>query len=133
MSTGTGANARYSAIRELTNGKGVDIIIEMLANVNLERDFEALAMFGRIVVVGNRGSLTFTPRLAMTKDATIYGMSLFNSPQEKRDEIHTAIYDGLSGGALQPFIREAMPLSEAPHAHHQVIESKALGKIVLIP
>lgn len=121
------------AIREATGGRGVDVIVEMLANVNLENDFSALAMFGRITVVGNRGSLQFTPRLAMTKDATIYGMSLFNSPQAARDQIHTAIYDGLSAGYLVPFVREAMPLSDAPRSHIEVIGSKALGKIVLIP
>jgi len=125
--------AHLSEIREFTSGKGVDIIIEMLANENLERDFEALAMFGRITVVGNRGSLQFTPRLAMGKDATVYGMSLFNSPQPARDEIHAAIFAGLSDGYLKPIIRMALPLSDAPQAHHEVIESKALGKIVLLP
>ena len=123
----------YDEIRELSGGKGVDIIVEMLANVNLENDFGALAMFGRIVVVGNRGSLQFTPRLAMTKDATIYGMSLFNAPQPSRDEIHAAIFDGLTAGYLDPVVREAMPLIEAPRSHREVIESKALGKIVLVP
>jgi NADPH2:quinone reductase len=119
-------------IREYTSGKGVDIIIEMLANENLERDFEALAMFGRIAVVGNRGSLQFTPRQAMTKDATIYGLSLFNASQSVRDEIHAAIYKGLSEGYLKPVVRESMPLAEAPRAHHEIIEKKALGKIVLV-
>jgi len=123
----------FEQIREFTGGKGVDIIIEMLANVNLERDFECLAMFGRITIVGNRGSLQFTPRLAMTKDATIYGMSLFNSPQSQRDEIHTAIFDGLSNGSLDPVVSRSFPLTEAAQSHHDVIENKALGKIVLIP
>jgi NADPH2:quinone reductase len=123
----------FEQIREFTGGKGVDVIIEMLANVNLERDFECLAMFGRITIVGNRGSLQFTPRLAMTKDATIYGMSLFNSPQSQRDEIHTAIYEGLSNGSLDPVVSRTFPLAEAPESHHDVIENKALGKIVLIP
>ena len=118
-------------IREFTGGKGVDIIIEMLANVNLERDFEALAMDGRIVVVGSRGSLTFTPRQAMTKDATIHGMLLFNSTQTDRDEIHAAIYDGLTEGFLKPIVGKAFPLSDAPRSHHEVIGSKAAGKIVL--
>lgn len=122
-----------SDIHEWTRGKGVDIIIEMLANENLERDFEALGMFGRIVVVGNRGSLQFTPRQAMTKDATIYGMSLFNAPQERLDEIRSAIYEGLSKGFLSPVIREKIPLAEAPRAHHSIIEDKAFGKIVLSP
>lgn len=126
-------NAHLAAVRDVTGGTGVDIIVEMLANVNLQKDFEALAMFGRVVVVGNRGSLDFNPRLAMTKDATIYGMSLFNSPQTARDEIHAAIYDGLSEGSLEPIVREALPLAEAPRAHHDVIEGKASGKIVLLP
>lgn len=123
----------FEQIKEFTNGKGVGVIVEMLANVNLERDFDCLAMRGRIVVVGNRGSLQFTPRLAMTKDATIYGMSLFNSSQAERDEIHTAIFNGLTKGLLNPFIRESIPLAEAPRSHREVMESKALGKIVLTP
>lgn len=123
----------YSDIRESTGGKGVDIIIEMLANENLERDFEAIAMFGRIVIVGNRGSLQFTPRQAMTHETTILGMSLFNAPKEMLDEIHTAIFAALSEGAIKPVVREAIPLEEAPRSHHAIIENKAFGKIVLVP
>ena len=122
-----------SDIREYTEGKGVDLIVEMLANENLERDFDCLAMFGRIVVVGNRGSIEFTPRLAMTKDATIYGMSLFNSSQAERDEIHAAIYAGLNTGYIHPVVSRRFSLDDASLAHHEVIESKALGKIVLVP
>lgn len=122
-----------SEIHEYTGGKGVEIIIEMLANINLERDFEALGMFGRIVVVGNRGSLTFTPRQVMTKDATIYGMSLFNAPREKLAEIHEQVFTGLSKSYLKPVVARSFPLAGAPSAHHEVIESKAFGKIVLNP
>jgi NADPH2:quinone reductase len=126
-------DAHLAEIRETTGGKGVDIVIEMLANVNLQKDFDALAMFGRIVVVGNRGSLDFNPRVIMGKDATVYGMSLFNSPQTERDEIHTAIHEGLSAGYLTPVVRKALVLLDAPQAHHDVIEGKAFGKIVLVP
>ena len=120
-------------VRDLSGGKGVDVIIEMLANVNLENDFEALAMFGRITVVGNRGSLDFNPRSAMNKDATIFAMSLFNAPAEKLEEIHRAIFGGLENGYLAPVVRESIPLAEAPRAHRDVIENKAFGKIVLVP
>lgn len=126
-------DAHLEKVLELTTGKGADVIIEMLANVNLAKDFDALAMFGRISVVGNRGSLEFNPRLVMGKDATIYGMSLFNAPAEAMAEIHEAIFDGLSKGYLKPVIGESIPLSEAPRAHHQVIGSKAFGKIILVP
>ncbi|MBX3289395.1 MAG: NADPH:quinone reductase [Acidobacteria bacterium] len=123
----------FAAIKEFTGGKGVDLVIEMLANENLERDFEALAMYGRIIVVGNRGSLQFTPRLAMTKDADILGMTLFNAPPDKMAEIKTAIYDGLKQGFLKPVVGKTFPLAEAAAAHHAVINDKAFGKIVLIP
>lgn len=123
----------FSAIHEFTDRKGVEIIVEMLANVNLERDFECLAMFGRIVVVGNRGSVDFTPRQAMTKDATIYGMSLFNAGQEKLNEIHKAIGHGLARGFLKPPVSKSYPLTGAPRAHHDIIGSKAAGKLVIIP
>lgn len=118
-------------IKEAAEGKGVNIILEMLANENLTKDFEVLAMFGRITVIGNRGSLEFNPRLAMGKDATIRGMSLFNAPPEEMREIHEAIYKGLSEGYLNPIVGKTFPLADAAKAHHAVIEEKAFGKIVL--
>jgi len=114
-----------------TNGKGVEIIIEMLANVNLVKDFDVLAKFGRIVVVGNRGSLDFNPRLTMGKDASIHGLALFNAPTDEMKEIHEAIFDGLSKGFLNPIVGKKFALADAVKAHHEVIESKAFGKIVL--
>jgi len=60
-------------------------------------------------------------------------MSLFNAPTEKLDEIHAAIFDGLSKGFLNPAVSKQYPLADAPLAHHAIIENKANGKIVLTP
>jgi NADPH:quinone reductase len=122
----------FDEIKSITGGKGVEIILEMLANVNLQRDFEALAMFGRITVIGSRGTLDFNPRATMTKDATVYGMSLFNAPETEMHEIRSAIFDGLAGGFLKPVVGSTFPLAEAPAAHRRVMEEKAFGKIVLL-
>ncbi len=118
-------------IKAATGGRGVDVVLEMLANVNLAKDFEVLKMFGRIAVIGNRGSLDFNPRLAMTKDASIFGMSLFNAPANEMNEIHAAVYDGLAAGFLNPIVGRRFALAEAPEAHRAVIEDKAFGKIIL--
>ncbi|MGI8469900.1 MAG: NADPH:quinone reductase [Pyrinomonadaceae bacterium] len=118
-------------IKAATGGKGVEIILEMLANKNLVKDFEVLAMFGRISIIGNRGSLDFNPRLAMGKDASIFGMSLFNAPAGEMNKIHAAIFDGLSKGFLNPIVGKEFELKDAAQAHHAVIEEKAFGKIVL--
>ncbi len=141
LATANGADAvfdhsdagHYAAIMEATAGKGCDVVLEMLANVNLENDFAALAKFGRIVVIGSRGSLEFTPRLAMTKEATILGMSLFNAAPHEMAEIHRAIEDGLQSGVVAPVISETFALGDAAAAHREVIEGKSLGKIVLVP
>lgn len=120
-------------LREINEATGgVEIILEMLADKNLVRDFEVLKIFGRIVVIGNRGSLDFNPRLAMGKDAAIFGMSLFNAPPREMGEIFAAISKGLSAGFLNPIVGKTFPLAEAAQAHHAVIEEKAFGKIVLI-
>jgi NADPH:quinone reductase len=114
-------------------GIEAEIILEMLANVNLVKDFDALKKFGRIVIIGNRGTIEFNPRLTMGKDAAIHGMSLFNFSAEDEAEIHREIYKGLNEGYLNPIVGKTFLLAEAPKAHTEVIESKAFGKIILIP
>ncbi len=120
-------------LAELTGGRGVDVIVEMLANVNLNKDLEVLAKGGRVIVVGSRGTVEINPRLAMTRDAAILGMTLFNiSPQESAS-IHAALAAGLEAGTLRPVVGRELPLSEAARAHEEVLKPGAYGKIVLIP
>jgi NADPH2:quinone reductase len=121
------------AVVAATGGRGADVVVEMLANENLERDFTALALFGRIVVVGSRGTLTFSPRLAMGREATILGMSLFNVPPHELAQIHAALAAALSSGVLRPVVARERPLREAACAHEDVLGSGVNGKIVLLP
>ncbi len=118
-------------ITAATGGKGVDIILEMLANVNLQNDLNLIAAKGRIVVIGNRGEITINPRLIMGKDATIRGFSLHTLSGAEMALIHAAIYEGLSGGWLNPIVGKTFALENAAGAHRAVIEDKAFGKIVL--
>lgn len=117
----------------LTGGEGLDVIIEMLANVNLGKDLPLLAYGGRVVVVGNRGEVEINARDAMNKDASILGMSLHNASQEILSEIHSALVAGLESGTLRPVVGKELPLAEAARAHTEVMEPGAYGKIVLIP
>ena len=120
-------------VREITGGRGADVIVEMLANENLERDLDALAPFGRVVVVGSRGSLTFTPRLTMGKDATVVGMTLWNVPPADLASIHAALGAALESGVLRPVVGDTIPLAEAARAHAEVLSRRARGKLVLVP
>jgi NADPH2:quinone reductase len=118
-------------VMTLTGGRGVDLVIEMLANVNLDRDLDVLAPRGRVVVVGNRGRVEIDARKAMARDAAILGMTLFNATREDLLEIHAGIGAGLECGALTPVVGKEFPLAEAPAAHAAVMQPGALGKIVL--
>ena len=125
------AEGYLDEIGAASGGRGPDIILEMLANVNLENDLKIIAKFGRVVVIGSRGSLEFSPRLAMAKDAEIYGMVLFNAPADQMGEAVEHIEKGLAAGYLNPHVEAAFPLAAAPQAHREVIERRARGKIVL--
>jgi len=117
----------------LVGGRGVDVVLEMLANVNLDRDLDVLAPHGRVVVIGNRGRVEIDPRKTMARDAAILGMTLFNVTRERLEEIHAGIGAGLENGALNPVVRKEFPLADAAKAHVAMMDSGALGKIILIP
>lgn len=123
---------------KLTNGRGADLMMEMLANINLGNDLNALAHGGRVVVIGNRGpnnqgTVEINPRAIMARDADIRGMSLANASEPERLGMHAALVAGLANGSLQPVIGQEFSLADAAKAHHAVIENRAYGKIVLIP
>jgi NADPH:quinone reductase len=120
-------------ILDATQGHGVDIILEMLANVNLNHDLRMLAHRGRVVVIGSRGDVQITPRNLMTHETTIMGVLIWRTPANEATEIYAAIDAGLKNGALHPIVRLALPLAEAEESHRRVMESGASGKIVLIP
>jgi NADPH2:quinone reductase len=123
----------FERIMKATGGHGVDVIVELLANVNLGKDLTILAKGGRVVIIGSRGRVEIDPRDAMQRDADIRGMALPNTPPTDMASIHAALVAGLENGTLRPVIRKEFPLSDAPEAHRAVMEPGALGKIVLVP
>jgi NADPH2:quinone reductase len=120
-------------LMDLTGGRGVDLILEMLANVNLGKDLTVLAKFGRVVVIGSRGRVEIDPRDTMGRDAEIRGMTLMNATPAELTSIHAAIRAGLEDGTLRPILDHEMPLADAPAAHVEVLEGNSHGKIVLVP
>lgn len=120
-------------IKAATDGRGVDVILEMLANVNLGHDLTILAPSGRVAVIGSRGPVEINPRDAMARNADILGVMLFGAPPEVIAGIHDALRTGLESGALRPIVGREFPLAEAAEAHRAVMSPGALGKIVLVP
>jgi NADPH:quinone reductase len=118
-------------LKDLTDGRGPDVILENLANVNLDNDLTALAFGGRIVVVGNRGRIEIDPRKTMSKEGAIVGMALWNTPPDEWTKIYRALHAGLTDGTLSPHVAMELPLGDAGQAHQRILEPAANGKIVL--
>ena len=127
------ASAGYlDDLMQLTGGRGFDLVIEMLANKNLQNDLGLLAKKGRVVVVGNRGTIEINPRDTMSREADIRGMTLFAASEAELRDIHAGLRAGLENGTLKPVIGTKIPLAEAARAHEEIMKhSGTLGKMVL--
>jgi NADPH:quinone reductase len=117
----------------LTGGYGPAIIMEMLANVNLQKDLGIIGMHGRIVVIGNRGTVEINARFAMNKNAAILGMALNHASPFERAGIHAALVEGLRNGTLRPVIAQELPISHAARSHEAVMAPGHHGKVILVP
>lgn len=118
-------------IAAITNDHGVDLIIEMLANVNLQKDLEIIAKRGRIVIIGNRGELKLNPRAIMAKDADVRGLQLPNMTEAEKGENIQRLKVALEAG-VAPVIEKTFSLAQASLAHQTIMEQRgSLGKIIL--
>jgi NADPH2:quinone reductase len=122
----------FEQIMKATDGRGVDVIVELLANVNLGKDLTILARGGRVVIIGSRGRVEIDPRDTMQRDVDLRGMVLPNTPPQEMASIHAALVAGLENGTLRPVIGKEFPLPDAAQAHRAVVEPGAVGKIVLV-
>jgi NADPH2:quinone reductase len=120
-------------VMKATGGRGVDIVLEMAAHLNLDRDLSLLAKHGRVVVIGSRGRVEIDPRGIMGRDGAILGLTLFNATPAELVSIHAALVAGLANGTLNPIVGREFSLADAPRAHEAVLEPGAHGKIVLVP
>jgi NADPH2:quinone reductase len=122
----------YAAeVMAITGGRGVDVILEMLASVNLDRDLGMLAPKGRVVVIGSRGRIEIDPRQTMGKESAVLGTTLWASTPEEYRQTHAALGAALATGVLRPVIGRQLPLDAAPDAHLAILQGHAAGKIVL--
>ena len=120
-------------ILKASGGRGADVILEMLANVNLAADTKLIALNGRIVVIGSRGEVTINPRELMSRRGSIRAFTLWGITPAEENEIHAGLGAGLRTGTLRPVVGREFPLGEAALAHKTIMEAGAAGKIVLVP
>lgn len=121
---------------EITNGKGVNTIVELCACDNFDKDIDAVCVDGQIIVVGTgtgKGPETeFRVPAVMTKDVHIHGLAVINL-FPKMPELIRRFSVLLGEGSLNMNIDKIFSFDEANESHEYILKGKFLGKVILVP
>ncbi|MGH9347069.1 MAG: NAD(P)H-quinone oxidoreductase [Vicinamibacterales bacterium] len=125
------------AVRALTDGRGADLILDIMGGDYLDRNVRALAVDGRLVQIGLMGGAkaTLDLRRVLDRRLTITGSTLRPRSVEEKGTIAEAlrreVWPLLASGRVKPVIYRTFPLVQAPEAHRLLESSEHIGKIVL--
>lgn len=125
-------------VMSLTEGKGVDVIINTLGGPTLERDLDCLAPFGRLILCGKLSGedAKVNPSVMHPNNRRIIGFSFGHyrrfRPKHVKDTMELVI-NFLKNDQLKPVIGKKYPLSEASEAQRFVESRESIGKVLLIP
>jgi NADPH2:quinone reductase len=126
--------ADYSkGIMAMTSNEGVDIVLEMLADVNLQKDLDMIKQGGQIMIIGSRGNIKdFSPGQILMKEAKVTGILLLVAKPEEFKESGAGIVAGMEAGWLRPVVEKEYPLAQASQVHHDIIATGGrTGKLVM--
>ncbi|NEC49615.1 NAD(P)H-quinone oxidoreductase [Actinospica acidiphila] len=125
-------------LREATDGKGADVILDNMGAKYLDRNVQALAVNGRLVVIGMQGGVKGELNIGalLAKRAAITATTLRARPVEEKSAIVAAVREHVwplvSGGHVRPVIDREIPMPDAAEAHRVVEDSSHIGKVLLV-
>ena len=125
------------AVRDATGGHGADVILDVVGAKYLQRNLDALAVAGRLVIIGLQGGAKAELNLnqLMTKRAAVIGTTLRGRPVEEKTAIMSAVgeyvWPLLASGEIKPLVDRTFPMAEAAEAHRYFDSGQHTGKILL--
>jgi NADPH:quinone reductase-like Zn-dependent oxidoreductase len=125
------------AVREATDGRGVDVVLDIIGAKYLARNIDVLAPGGRLLVIGLQGGITAELNLGalMGKRGSIAANTLRARPVAEKAGIVAAVRDHvwplIADGKVRPVIDRVLPITEAAEAHRIVEANEHVGKVVL--
>lgn len=126
-------------VREETDGRGADVILDNMGAKYLGRNVDALATAGRLVVIGLMGGRKGELDLGklLSKRGAVIATSLRARPAEEKAAIVAAVREHVwplvEDGTVRPVIHQTYPLAEAAQAHRDMEASGHIGKLLLLP
>jgi putative PIG3 family NAD(P)H quinone oxidoreductase len=128
-----------AALRKATDGAGADVILDIMGASYLERNLDALATNGRLVIIGRQGGSKAEINLGVLqgKRASLYATTLRARPAEEKAAVVAAVRDHVwplvAAGKIAAIIDRELPMSQAAQAHRAMAASEHIGKILLLP
>jgi putative PIG3 family NAD(P)H quinone oxidoreductase len=128
-----------AAVREATQGRGVDVVLDMVGAPYLARNLECLAEDGRLVQIGVQQGPKAELNLltVMQRRLTLTGGTLRPRPEAEKGRIAAAllanVWPKIEAGQIRPVLHARLPLAAAAEAHRQMEASTHIGKLVLLP
>jgi tumor protein p53-inducible protein 3 len=127
-----------AVVRAATEQRGVDVILDHIGAPYVPRDLSALALGGRIIVIGSmggRGSVEIDITSLLAKRQQIIGSTLRARPKEEKASLVSSFIElfgvDLQAGRIRPVIDQVYALEEAAEAHRRMESGDHFGKIVL--
>ncbi|MEU5971142.1 NAD(P)H-quinone oxidoreductase [Streptomyces globisporus] len=125
-------------IRENTAGAGADVILDLIGAKYLDRNVQALAVNGRLAIIGLQGGAKGELNLGalLTKRAAVTATSLRGRPLQEKAAIVAAVRDHvwplIGGGVVKPVVDRTLPMADAAEAHRVLESSAHIGKVLLV-
>ncbi|MEU2148222.1 MULTISPECIES: NAD(P)H-quinone oxidoreductase [Streptomyces albovinaceus subgroup] len=125
-------------IRENTAGAGADVILDLIGAKYLDRNVQALAINGRLAIIGLQGGAKGELNLGalLTKRAAVTATSLRGRPLQEKAAIVAAVRDHvwplIGGGVVKPVVDRTLPMADAAEAHRVLESSAHIGKVLLV-
>jgi putative PIG3 family NAD(P)H quinone oxidoreductase len=127
-----------TAVRDFTDGRGADVILDIMGAPYLQRNLDALATGGRLMVISTRGGGRAEADLSllMRKRASILASTLRARPLAEKAAIvagvRADIWPLISSGQVSPVIERMLPMADAADAHRLLDDGTHVGKILLV-
>jgi putative PIG3 family NAD(P)H quinone oxidoreductase len=127
-------------VHEATDGAGADVILDIMGAAYLDRNLDALATDGQLIIIGMQGGMTAELNIGklLTKRARVIGTTLRGRPVAGPSgkgaivqAVTTSVWPMIAGGRVKPVIGAHMPIQQAAEAHRLLSSGRVTGKIVL--
>ncbi len=126
-------------VRAVTDGRGADVVLDVVGGAYLGRNLEVLATGGRLAVIGlQRGSRAeLDLGMLLAKRATVLGTTLRSRPATEKAaivaEVREHLWPMVEAGRVRPVVHARLPLDQAARAHELMASGEVFGKVLLLP